>query len=104
MNYSNNYNEWRIIVVGETDIRPILLGFADSISKNNLWDWIKLYNVPKGYTFCSCKNKNLLKIKNYLKKNKKILKINSINHNIFNYCMRQMKLIAQNGFDNWNTI
>jgi hypothetical protein len=104
MNYSQNYNDWRIIVVGNQDLRPLLLGFANSITNNNLWGWIKVYNAPKGYTFCNCKNKNISKIKNNLKKNKQTLKINCINHNTFNYCMKQMQLIALGGFDNWNNV
>lgn len=96
MNYSQNYNEWRVIVINSKDLRPVLLDMANSITKNELWDWLKNFELKKGTTYGFCRSKNIIKIKNDLKLKK------FHNERIFSYCMKQMKFISVNDFDKWN--
>jgi hypothetical protein len=102
MDYSNNYNEWRVIVIGQSDIRPLLLTIANAISHHKLWEWVKNYKLDRGFNYNSCKNKNITKIKVYIKNINKIF--NNISGSVFNYCMKQMYIISVNGFENWNNL
>ena len=42
MNYPNDTNEWRLIKVYGVDFRPDLLDMAQTITRLNLWDWMKI--------------------------------------------------------------
>lgn len=96
MKYPNNIYDWRIIIVGEQDLRPKLLDIANAISTAKKWDWIKKISPPKNQNYGFWRDTNIFEIEKHMVYTK------SHTASSFNYCMKQMKIIAKNGFDKWN--
>ena len=86
---------WKTITVYGSDFTPELKMMADTITKLELWEWLRNYSPDKGKGFMWSSDKNIKKISNALPQN---------NHSgaTFAYAMRQMEFIAKNGFDEWN--
>ena len=86
---------WKTIMIYGSDFTPELKMMADTITKLELWEWLRNYSPDKGKGFMWSSDKNIKKISNALPQN---------NHSgaTFAYAMRQMEFIAKNGFDKWN--
>ena len=86
---------WKTIMIYGSDFTPELKIMADTITKLELWEWLRNYSPDKGRGFMWSSDKNIKKISNALPQN---------NHSgaTFAYAMRQMEFIAKNGFDKWN--
>ena len=97
INYPRNITSWKYVSVYGMDFRPSLLDMANTITKLDLWNWLKNESPPKdsGYTFWDHPNK---------KKISDGLESNDHSGATFGYCMRQMQFIAKHGFDKWNHI
>ena len=96
MNYPNSTDKWALYTVYGFDFRSELLDMAKTISKLNLWGWMRDINPPKekGYMFWG--DDNILAISNGLEKN---------GHSgaTFACCLRNMQFIAKNGYNAWAT-
>ena len=97
MNYPTDINEWRLIKVYGVDFRPDLLDMAQTITRLNLWDWMKNSDPPETQGYMWWQHRNVESISSGLKNNQ---------HSgaTFGYCMRQMQRIAKEGFQSWNRI
>ena len=97
MNYPNDPNEWRLIKVYGTDFRPDLLDMAQTITRLNLWDWMKTSDPPEMQGYMFWQHPNVESISRGLENDR---------HSgaTFGYCMRQMQRIAKEGFQSWNRI
>lgn len=89
--FPKDYNLWPRIEVYGADFRSCLLDMATTISKLELWDWLKNYSPPENKGFMFCGESNVTKISNSLQDN-------SHSGATFGYCMRCMEYIAKNGF------
>ena len=89
--YPIDYKLWPYVEVYGTDFRSCLLDMATTISKLELWDWLKNYNPPEDEGFTYSNDPNISKISNGLQNN-------SHSGATFGYCMRCMEYIAKNGF------
>ena len=58
MDYPNYPNDWRWIKFYGVDFRPDLLDMAQTITRLNLWDWMKTSDPPEmqGYMFWQHRN------------------------------------------------
>lgn len=89
--FPRDYNSWPRVEVYGADFRSCLLDMATTITKLELWDWLKNYNPPEDKGFMFCGELNVTKISNGLQ-------YNSHSGATFSYCMRCMEYIAKNGF------
>ena len=96
MTYPPNIYDWRIIIHGEEDLRPKLLDIANAITKAKKWKWLKKISPPKNQNYGYWRDTNIFAIEKNMTFGK------THNAQTFNYCMKQMKYIAINGFDKWN--
>ena len=83
---------WKTIMIYGSDFTPELKMMADTITKLELWEWLRNYSDK--VDLCGL----LIKIL------RKFLMLPQNNHSgaTFAYAMRQMEFIAKNGFDKWN--
>ena len=89
-----NINEWPLIKVYDTDFRPELKDMADTVTRLELWDWLRNEKPPEntGYTYWN--HENIRKINNGLTND-------THSGATFGYAMRCMQYISENGFDSW---
>tara|TARA_B110000908_G_scaffold172059_1_gene237355 strand:- start:1573 stop:1875 length:303 start_codon:yes stop_codon:yes gene_type:complete len=94
--YPNDINLWPTVKVYGCDFRNELLDMAQTITRLELWEWMKNYTPleNKGFMFMSESEKDM--ISNGLKSNQ---------HSgaTFAHCMRCMEFIAKEGFDKFKS-
>ena len=94
--YPQNINLWPKVTVYGCDFRSNLLDMADTITRLELWEWLKNYTPDEGSGFMYSRHTNITKISNGLENN---------DHSgaTFAYCLRCMESIAKNGFDGFKS-
>ena len=88
----NKVDDWKVIKVYNTDFRVSLQNMYNSITKNELWDWMKTFKPDEGFMFTNHPNINIISDDVY-----------SDGHSgaTFALAMRIMQDIAINGFSKY---
>tara|TARA_B110000444_G_C18724542_1_gene540179 strand:+ start:642 stop:950 length:309 start_codon:yes stop_codon:yes gene_type:complete len=84
-----NSTEW-----GDDYWNQSLKQMSDTITKLELWDWLKTYSPPKDQGFMWCNHENIDKIS-------KGLVHNDHSGSSFAFALRNMEFIAKKGFLAW---
>ena len=94
MKYPSQSGKWPRIEVYGKDFRPALLDMAEAITALGLWDWMRAESPPHDKSYVCWGHANVFKIESLVRRD-------DHTESTFGYCLRQMRIIAQIGYDEW---